>query len=108
MGIVKRVLLLGPTHRVAVSGLAVPTVDAFETPLGRVALDSAALARLEGLRQVIWNDAPHAQEHSLEVELPFLQSVLGNGFKLVPLAVGRAQRGRGGRGPGAAMGRTRR
>ncbi|MDE2395585.1 MAG: AmmeMemoRadiSam system protein B [Burkholderiales bacterium] len=87
---IRRVVLLGPNHRVALRGLAAPTVDAFETPLGRVALDAAALHALESLEQVIWTDKPHAPEHSLEVQLPFLQQVLGSGFGLVPLLVGQA------------------
>ncbi len=86
---VSRVVLLGPVHRVAVQGLAAPTVQAFATPLGPVALDLAALEGLRGLPQVVFSDAPHAQEHSLEVQLPFLQVSLGS-FKLVPLAVGDA------------------
>lgn len=87
---ISRVVLLGPVHRVAVRGLAAPTVSSFETPLGRVALDSEALATLDDLPQVVRADRPHAQEHALEVQLPFLQAVLGNGFKLVPLVVGDA------------------
>ena len=87
---VSRVVLLGPVHRVPVSGLAAPTVSAFETPLGRVPLDRVALASLADLRQVAWADRPHGPEHSLEVQLPFLQSVLAEGFTLVPLAVGQA------------------
>ncbi len=86
---ISRVVLLGPVHRVAVQGLAAPTVQAFATPLGNVALDLDALAGLRGLPQVVFSDLPHAQEHSLEVQLPFLQACLGN-FKLVPLAVGEA------------------
>ncbi len=86
---ISRVVLLGPVHRVAVRGLAAPTVQAFATPLGPVALDLDALAGLRGLPQVVFSDVPHAQEHSLEVQLPFLQTCLGN-FKLVPLAVGDA------------------
>ncbi|MDP1900342.1 MAG: AmmeMemoRadiSam system protein B [Rubrivivax sp.] len=89
-GRITRVVLLGPVHRVAVRGLAAPTVSAFETPLGRVPLDAVALASLKDLRQVVWTDLPHAHEHSLEVQLPFLQTVLGSGFSLVPLAVGQA------------------
>ena len=88
---ITRVVLLGPVHRVAVRGLAAPTVGAFETPLGRVPLDTVALDTLGALRQVVWSDLPHAQEHSLEVHLPFLQAVLGTGFTLVPLAVGNAR-----------------
>jgi hypothetical protein len=88
-GIVKRVVLLGPVHRVAVRGLALPESDVFETPLGQVPLDVAAVAELGGLPQVLRSGAAHAQEHSLEVQLPFLQRMLGE-FALVPLAVGAA------------------
>jgi len=88
-GIVRRVVLLGPAHRVPVRGLAAPGVDAFETPLGRVALDHAALRSLADLPQVVRSDPAHALEHALEVQLPFLQTVLGE-FSLVPLAVGMA------------------
>ncbi len=87
--VIRRVVLLGPVHRVWVQGLALPAVDAFETPLGRVYLDEAAMARLLQLPQVEVNEAAHAWEHSLEVHLPFLQTVLDD-FTLVPLAVGGA------------------
>jgi hypothetical protein len=86
---IRRVVLLGPTHRVTVRGLAAPSAQAFETPLGRVVVDAAALAALAALPQVGTSDAAHAQEHSLEVQLPFLQRALG-AFTLVPLVVGRA------------------
>jgi AmmeMemoRadiSam system protein B len=86
-GRIRRVVLLGPCHRVAVRGLAAPTVQAFATPLGSIPLDRAALDALADLPQVVASDAAHAQEHSLEVQLPFLQTVLGD-FTLVPLAVG--------------------
>ncbi|MBK6863955.1 MAG: AmmeMemoRadiSam system protein B [Ideonella sp.] len=88
-GRIRRVVLLGPAHRVAVRGLALPTVDAFETPLGRVVLDAELLARLGQLPQVVRDDDAHALEHSLEVQLPFLQHMLG-AFTLVPIAVGDA------------------
>ena len=87
-GIVRRVVLLGPTHRVAVNGLAVPSVEAFATPLGSVRIDSEALRAVRDLPQVVVSDPAHALEHSLEVQLPFLQKVLGD-FALVPFAVGR-------------------
>src|SRR5690606_20235756 len=89
---ISRVVLLGPTHRVPVRGLAAPTVAAFDTPLGPVAVDRAAIAALAGLPQVAANDLAHAHEHSLEVQLPFLQAVLAR-FSIVPLAVGRASAG---------------
>ena len=88
-GIVRRVVLLGPVHRVPVRGLAAPEARAFETPLGSVPVDQAALHALHDLPQVVRSDAAHAMEHSLEVQLPFLQAVLGE-FGLVPLAVGTA------------------
>ena len=86
---IRRVVLLGPVHRVPVRGLALPGVDSFATPLGEVAVDQAAVALLAHLPQVVVSRAAHAQEHSLEVQLPFLQTVLDD-FKLVPLAVGDA------------------
>lgn len=86
---IKRVVLLGPVHRVPVRGLALPDVDAFETPLGNIGLDQTAIAAIENLPQIVVSPAAHAFEHSLEVQLPFLQSVL-NDFQLVPLAVGDA------------------
>lgn len=86
---IKRVILLGPVHRVPVRGLALPGADIFATPLGEVSLDKEAIAMLAGLKQVVVSPAVHALEHSLEVQLPFLQAVL-NDFKLVPLAVGDA------------------
>ncbi|MFZ2162760.1 MAG: AmmeMemoRadiSam system protein B [Sideroxyarcus sp.] len=89
---IRRVVLLGPTHRVAVSGLALPDTDAFDTPLGRIQLDTEAMHALAGLPQVIVSGEAHEQEHSLEVQLPFLQSVLGE-FTLLPLAVGMATAG---------------
>jgi len=86
---ISRVVLLGPVHRVPVSGLALPEVDSFSTPLGDIPLDKATMDSIAHLPQVIWSNAAHAQEHSLEVHLPFLQRVLGE-FRLVPLAVGDA------------------
>jgi AmmeMemoRadiSam system protein B/AmmeMemoRadiSam system protein A len=86
-GRIRRVVLLGPCHRVSVRGLAAPTVQAFATPLGSIPLDRGAIDALADLPQVVASDAAHAQEHSLEVQLPFLQTVLGP-FELVPLVVG--------------------
>ncbi len=86
---IKRVVLLGPAHRVAIRGLAAPTVAEFATPLGRVPIDLPALASLTDLPQFSLSDAAHAHEHSIEVHLPFLQHALGN-FALVPIVVGDA------------------
>ena len=86
---IQRVVLLGPAHRVGIRGVAAPTVDAFETPLGPVNIDQQAVETLLALPHVHRRDDVHAQEHSLEVQLPFLQHLLSD-FELVPLAVGHA------------------
>lgn len=86
---IRRVILLGPTHRVAVEGIALPEVEAFSTPLGTIRLDAQAIASIAGLPQIVFSNQVHAFEHSLEVHLPFLQRVLDQ-FTLVPLAVGDA------------------
>lgn len=86
---VRRVVLLGPSHRAPVRGLAAPQAAAFATPLGTVGVDQSALQRIAELPQVKQDDGAHALEHSLEVQLPFLQTLLQD-FALVPLAVGRA------------------
>jgi hypothetical protein len=86
---IRRVVLLGPAHRVYVRGLALPEADRFVTPLGKVQLDREAMQRLDALPQVTRSTAAHQMEHSLEVQLPFLQQVLGD-FQLLPLAVGEA------------------
>lgn len=84
-----RVVLLGPTHRIAVRGLALPGADMFSTPLGPVEIDAEAVGKIAKLPQVCVSPQAHALEHSLEVHLPFLQTLLPN-FKLLPLAVGMA------------------
>ena len=85
----ERVLLIGPPHYVPVRGVAAPSSTAFATPLGEVEIDKDAIAALIGAELVSVDDRAHAPEHSLEVELPFLQKVLGR-FTLVPLLVGDA------------------
>ena len=87
---IKRVVLLGPVHRVPVHGLALPDSSAFATPLGEIQIDQNAVAAIADMPQVVVSAAAHADEHSLEVQLPFLQSVLED-FQLVPLAVGDAK-----------------
>ena len=86
---IHRVVLLGPVHRVPVRGLATTSAAAFDTPLGKVKVDRAAVEEALRLPQVTINDEAHAQEHSLEVHLPFLQTVLDD-FSIVPFAVGDA------------------
>ena len=86
---IRRVVLFGPTHRVPVRGLALPAARAFATPLGDIDVDREAVAAALALPCVCESDAAHAFEHSLEVQLPFLQEVLGE-FTIVPFAVGDA------------------
>ena len=86
-----RVVLVGPAHRVYVKGIAVPEVSAFASPLGKIPLDHNALGRLNtALPWIVTSDAAHAPEHSLEVQLPFLQRTLGPHFQLIPLLIGDA------------------
>jgi MEMO1 family protein len=87
---IARVVVIGPAHYVALRGIGIPTAESFATPLGAVALDGDALAVIADLPCVVPHDAAHAPEHALEVELPFLQMMLGE-FKLVPLIVGDAE-----------------
>jgi AmmeMemoRadiSam system protein B/AmmeMemoRadiSam system protein A len=89
---ISRVVLLGPSHRVAFRGLAVGTATAWASPLGPVAIDREAAAGLLARGLVAQLDAAHAQEHSLEVHVPFLQAVLGE-FTLLPIVVGDASAG---------------
>ncbi len=86
---INRVILLGPAHRLAFRGLAVPDADGFRTPLGIISLDKPAIRELLALPQVHLSEEAHRQEHSLEVHLPFLQATLHD-FTLVPLVVGDA------------------
>lgn len=84
---IRRVVLLGPSHRVALRGLAMPESKSFQTPLGEVAIDHRATEGLIARGEIKVSQAAHAQEHSLEVQLPFLQATL-NTFSLIPLVVG--------------------
>ena len=86
---ISRVVIFGPAHRVPLYGVGASSKDAFDTPLGRIAIDTDEITRLLELSQVEVNARAHAPEHSLEVHLPFLQCVLSD-FKIVPLIVGEA------------------
>lgn len=107
-GSVTRAVIVGPTHRVAVRGVACSTAAAFETPLGTVPVDIAAERKALGLSvneplrsgtharpgasapAMIVNAPTHAQEHAVEVQIPFLQTVLGPDLTIVPLNAGDA------------------
>jgi MEMO1 family protein len=86
---IRRVVLIGPSHFVPFRGLALPRTEAFETPLGVVPIDDTARRDVLGVLHVTATDVPHAREHSLEVQLPFLQVLLGE-FTVLPIAAGDA------------------
>ena len=88
---IQRVVLLGPAHRVGFRGLAATSAQYFSTPLGMVRIDQQAMDDILMLPQVRVFDDAHREEHSLEVQLPFLQTVLKKDFGLIPLVVGEAQ-----------------
>jgi AmmeMemoRadiSam system protein B len=85
---ITRVVLLGPSHRIPLAGMAFPSVERFVTPLGAIELDRAAIDKALELPHTGTLDAAHDQEHALEVQLPFLQTAL-DAFLLVPFVVGR-------------------
>ncbi|MCB1924681.1 MAG: AmmeMemoRadiSam system protein B [Gammaproteobacteria bacterium] len=87
---IRRVVVLAPSHRVAFRGIALSSADSFATPIGDITVDSAARDRLLTLPATGLFDAAFAEEHALEVQLPFLQAVLGE-FTLVPIVVGDAK-----------------
>jgi MEMO1 family protein len=86
---IHRVVLIGPSHRVYLRGMAVPTAETFRTPLGEIPIDAELKASLLRRDDVVEADAPHALEHSLEVQLPFLQLMFED-FTLLPLVLGSA------------------
>jgi AmmeMemoRadiSam system protein B len=87
---ITKVVLLGPAHRVYLDGLALPLAERFATPLGEVPIDVELAQRVLELPFVTRSASAHALEHSLEVQLPFLQKILGE-FSLLPLVVGDAR-----------------
>ena len=88
----KRIVVLGPAHYVPIRGVAAPADAAFATPLGALPVDRVAVRRLADAGDVVIDDTPHAPEHAIEVELPFLQILCGE-TPIVPLLVGHAAAG---------------
>lgn len=86
---INQVLILAPAHRVPFQGLAFSSASHFETPLGLIPVDREAIDRIRTLPQLQENDSAFRDEHSIEVQLPFLQRVLQE-FSIVPLLVGDA------------------
>ena len=86
---IKRVVILGPSHRMAFRGMALSSAHSFATPLGNVSVDAEMTSVALSIPQVSLLDAAHAQEHGLEVQLPFLQEILDT-FAVLPVVVGDA------------------
>ena len=84
-----RIVVIGPSHFVRFAGVALPEAAAFDTPLGEIALDTAGIDCVQDIDPIVTWDEPHRREHGIEVELPFLQAVVGD-FGLVPLVTGDA------------------
>lgn len=87
--VIKRVIIIGPSHRVGFQGLAVSHADTFITPLGNIPVDMLAVQAITQLPFVQYIEQAHSQEHSLEVQLPFLQTMLDD-FSIVPIVAGDA------------------
>lgn len=87
-GRVRRVVLIGPTHRVAVAGFALSDAETFATPLGCIAVDTAGTDRLARRPDAQVMDLAHAQEHALEVQLPFVMETLGDDIEILPVLAG--------------------
>jgi AmmeMemoRadiSam system protein B len=87
-GRIRRVVLAGPAHRVPLRAIGVPSVDRLDTPLGSVAVDAELREVALGRPGVVVSDEAHAEEHSLEVHLPFLIETLGADVSVLPLVVG--------------------
>ncbi len=87
--LITRVVLIGPSHRIAFKGLAVSKAKNFLTPLGAILVDQAAVETIAQLPFVDYLEQAHKQEHSVEVHLPFLQEMLDD-FKIVPIVAGEA------------------
>ncbi|MGZ8594549.1 MAG: AmmeMemoRadiSam system protein B [Actinomycetota bacterium] len=90
--VISRVVVLGPAHFVPLEGCAVPASGVWRTPLGDVPLDPE-LREIAACAGSAIDDGPHAPEHALEVQLPFLQRLLGRALRVLPIAVGRAAPG---------------
>ena len=88
--LIKRVVIIGPSHRVGFNGVAISSADAFDTPLGAIPIDKRAQAKISEIAGVHIIDEAHAAEHSLEVQLPFLQTMLDK-FSIVPIVAGDAR-----------------
>lgn len=88
---IERIVLMGPAHRVGFNGIAASSADYFSTPLGEVPVDHDSLKDCLNDGSVKYFDSAHEHEHCLEVQLPFLQRIFEQYFKIVPMVVGQAR-----------------
>jgi len=84
---IKNVILIGPSHRVLVRGVAISSADYFETPLGNIKVNQELCEKIKNLPGVIVDDNAHKEEHSLEVQLPFLQETLNRDINILPAVI---------------------
>src|SRR5271169_4634181 len=82
-----RCVIVGPSHFVPFKGIAAPSYAAFATPLGEMPVDTDAVEALATAARVVIDGAPHERDHAIEVELPFLQVIIGS-LSIVPLLFG--------------------
>ncbi|MDH4200303.1 MAG: AmmeMemoRadiSam system protein B [Spirochaetia bacterium] len=87
---IKKIILLGPSHRVPVKGIALSSADCFETPMGNISVDTQLRNKLVQDPGIFVQDEAHKAEHSLEVQLPFLQKIFGNEVQILPALTNRA------------------
>ena len=84
---ITQIIVLGPAHRLAFKGIATPAADFFTTPLGQIRVNNKNCKKAQQLNFINENNLAHKDEHSIEVQLPFLQTVLSD-FEITPLLVG--------------------
>ncbi|MBN1653383.1 MAG: AmmeMemoRadiSam system protein B [Deltaproteobacteria bacterium] len=84
----RRVFILAPNHTVHLYGAAVPSATHFQTPLGELPVDTEVTTALAKEKNVSQNDSPHALEHAIEIQLPFIQVALAPEYRIVPIVVG--------------------
>jgi hypothetical protein len=88
-GDIKTVVIIGNSHSSFFEGAAIDGSQGWDTPLGEVAIDARLANKMVAdAESIVFDSTPHEKEHSLEVQLPFLQTVLGNGFQIVPILFG--------------------
>jgi hypothetical protein len=93
---VKTAVVLGPNHTVPLDTIALSGLDTWRTPLGEIPVDVELRTELVAAGAAVIDDGPHAREHAIEVQLPFLQRVLADGWQLLPAVVGHVASGEGG------------